>query len=815
MSYFPNQASISTLNSTAGTMTASSSWTGTWEDISGYSSLNIIGSANTNCTLFYDFSTDGITAIRNVQLSSGSDTTLGIHGLTPVAQYGRARVVDAGSGASIIIQTINGVNPRIAQPTSRMSQTPTIYSDVLNTRSLTPSTFDYSTAALASGATYTTQTFDTLVNGYGFAIAINSSTDGTHYFDESNDGTNWTSFDGDAVIGGVNFIETHVASARYVRVRFINGSTANAGGVSNFAHSVSQRASTPAQTESVTRVSDKNSYFGTMSLTGGYTGSTESALDYTTVSVSFFTPFGTACNGTLWLEVSRDNINWSTIPRAIRDTSTSQPIMFLIAEEYFRIRFENGKDIDGSTISTVSASTFQIQTMFANNRVMDLGQVMGDTISDWFTGTLGKSVLTGRLNSGKYKNVPVDSEGHLMVHIDEPLTAFGEMAVAQPTPVAQVDFVYGINNQMILTATTNGGTFTTTDGNLVVTTSAATGSTAIGYSSKYLKYRDGQGAMGRITGLFTSGVTGNNQYVGIGTSALNGYFFGYSGTTFGIHHRSSGSTVNFYPQSSWTEDVMDGSNSVDNPSGMNLDPTKGNVYQIKFQFLGYGNIFFYIEDKETGDLVNVHQIKYPNTNTIPSLRNPSVNLIWASENTTNNTAVAVKGASGALFVEGQIKELGPKNAIDNNKAAITTLTNIFSLKNATTYNTLSNRAQIKLRTVSVAYDGGNGIGVLQIHKNATLGGAPSFTTINGTTADNGNTITNGNSVASYDVAGTTVTPNTNSFVAFNVSLSRNTNIIIDVSDLDIYANPGDVLTFACKATTSGAFSVSANWNEDI
>jgi hypothetical protein len=36
-----------------------------------------------------------------------------------------------------------------------------------------------------------------------------------------------------------------------------------------------------------------------------------------------------------------------------------------------------------------------------------------------------------------------------------------------------------------------------------------------------------------------------------------------------------------------------------------------------------------------------------------------------------------------------------------------------------------------------------------------------------------------------------------------------------VSDLDIYANPGDILTFGCKATTSGTFSVSVNWNEDI
>ena len=555
------------------------------------------------------------------------------------------------------------------------------------------------------------------------------------------------------------------------------------------------------------QISTNNSVVLT-NVSGGtvWTGTAEDVHKWGRLGVSVWTPYGEFCSGTLTMEVSRDGVNWGGPDRTISNTAIAQPHMWNIVEQYFRLKYTHG---------STSATTVVIQTQLSVNADTILGHQLDETLKNETEAIITRSVLVAADYAGNFRNTRVDSEGHLRVNLDEPLTAFGEIAMAQPTPVAQLDFVYGINNQMLLTATTNGGTFTTTDGNLVVTSSAATGSTAIGYSSKYLKYRDGQGAMGRMTGLFTSGVTGNNQYVGLGTSSLNGYFFGYSGTTFGIHHRSSGSTVNFYPQSAWTEDVMDGSRSVDNPSGMNLDPTKGNVYQIKFQYLGYGNIFFYIEEKTSGEMFNVHQIQYPNTNTIPSLRNPSVNLIWASENTTNNTAVAVKGASGALFVEGQIRELGPKNAIDNNKAAITTLTNIFSLKNATTYNGLTNRAQVKLRTVSVAYDGGNGIGVLQIHKNATLGGVPAYTTINGTTADNGNTITNGQSIASYDVAGTTVTPNTNSFVTFNVSLSRNTNIIIDVSDLDIYANPGDVLTFACKATVSGAFSVSANWNEDI
>lgn len=513
--------------------------------------------------------------------------------------------------------------------------------------------------------------------------------------------------------------------------------------------------------------------------------------------------------GTLTFQFSLDGTNWSSYPTTQFTVASG---INEIHGAYKGLRYMRPV----FTGTNGSRTYFRLKTMYSHEPIF-LSAPLNQSINSDADAIMVRSILTGQDFAGNYRNSNMDSEGHLKVNIDEPLTAFGELSMAQPTPVCQVDFVYGINTpQMVLTGITSGGTVTSVDGLMSVTTSATTNSSAICFSTRYLKYRDGQGALGRMTGVFTSGVTGSNQYVGLGTSTLqNGLFFAYSGNTFGIWHRSSGSTVSFTPQASWSEDVMNGSSGTTNPSGQLLDPTKGNVYQIKYQYLGFGMLSFFVENSENGDMVNVHNIKYANRNVLPSLRNASLNLIWAVENTTNNTAITVRGASGGLFNEGITKFLGPKNALDNQKNAITTLTNILTIRNATNFNGMINRAQVRITTLSVAYDGGNGIGVLQVHKNATLGGAPSYTTVNGTTADAGVTITNGQSVVSYDTAGTTVTPTSSSFITFNTSLARNTNILIDVSELDIFLNPGEIMTFACKASVSGSFSVSANWNEDI
>ena len=67
-------------------------------------------------------------------------------------------------------------------------------------------------------------------------------------------------------------------------------------------------------------------------------------------------------------------------------------------------------------------------------------------------------------------------------------------------------------------------------------------------------------------------------------------------------------TNNFIPSSSFNIDKLDGTG----PSRLILDPQKGNVYQIGFQYLGFGNAKFQIEDPETGNLIRFHELKNEN-----------------------------------------------------------------------------------------------------------------------------------------------------------------------------------------------------------
>lgn len=441
---------------------------------------------------------------------------------------------------------------------------------------------------------------------------------------------------------------------------------------------------------------------------------------------------------------------------------------------------------------------------------------MESTILGKMTSMVTKSVLVGRTEGGGYyQNISSDNGGHLEVSLQNPRSAFGEVSTIEPFPVAQVDFVYGVNTYLTTEVETGSGSVTGSSGLLSCSTTAAINSSAQLSSLRYLKYRPGQGAKGMFTALFTTGASGSKQYAGLFTPSLNnGFGFGYDGATFGIWYMKDGSPTHI-PQSTWNEDLMNGAGGANNKSGMNLVPTNGNVFSITYQYLGFGSIKFYIENSYNGQFVLVHEIKYTNSYTTPSISQPSLSLLWKAENTSNNTNIVVKAASGALFVEGDRRLLGPSHGLDHNKSTITTQTNVITLRNATSYNGKSNRAHIRLRTISFASNtggAGNGITTLKITRNATLGGSPSYTTINGTTADSGVTITSGNSITSYDTAGTTVT---GGIVMFNSIIGVGNNAFEDLSDLDLFAYPGDTITFSITSTQSVTAGVGITWTEDI
>ena len=137
---------------------------------------------------------------------------------------------------------------------------------------------------------------------------------------------------------------------------------------------------------------------------------------------------------------------------------------------------------------------------------------------------------------------------------------------------------------------------------------------------------------------------------------------------------------------------MDGSGNINtNPSGMTLDHTKLNVYQIAMRWLGAGVISYGMEDQASGTMVYVHREHYTNQHTLPHTLNPSFKITYAAYNLTNTTNLTVTGASVYGAVEGTIFQNELTRAYGNAKSSLAqnVLHHLFSIRNGYVTNGLA------------------------------------------------------------------------------------------------------------------------------
>lgn len=252
-------------------------------------------------------------------------------------------------------------------------------------------------------------------------------------------------------------------------------------------------------------------------------------------------------------------------------------------------------------------------------------------------------------------------------------------------------------------------------------------------------------------------------------------------------------TDTWVAQASWNgADIFDGNG----PTGVTLDPTKGNVYQIKFQYLGYGAIEFFIEDPNDGELHLIHVIAYANANVLPSMLNPSFPLRVESINAANTSDIVVKTASMAAFIEGEHSYLGLRagfKALAN--LATANETPILTIGVKLEQNGVVNQTKLKAFMASVAVDHTKPV-TINFYKNATLTGA---------------------SFADYDTDSglqedTAATAFTNGTFLFAIPLGKAGNAVLNLpesitsSDL----NPGDTLTITAEPVSGTGADVIAS-----
>lgn len=408
---------------------------------------------------------------------------------------------------------------------------------------------------------------------------------------------------------------------------------------------------------------------------------------------------------------------------------------------------------------------------------------------------LGAPICLVDENGVKYGVKQTENRPEVLAEPSSQVSAFGELLTAKLTPRVQIDFNYNLNADIIDTTLTGSGTATQSNSKMVLQTTAADTSSAQLTSRRVLKYNPGQGALVRFTSIFTTGVANSSQEIG-GGDATDGLFFGYNGVAFGILRRQN--SVDYWTvQSNW---------NLDQGGGMQILPfmdwTKGNVFQVRYQWLGFGAITFSVENPSTGRFIEVHRIQYANAYTDPSIFNPSLPLCARVENTSNATNIMLQSSSMAGFIEGDVEDLGPINAISNTKSGVTTtLTNILTIRNKTTFASKANKVSLKLKFLSYSVDGTKPA-IVQMVRNATLGGSPSYNDISANT-----------SVVDYDIAGTTVTGG-KEIIAFSPSKAGGDTV--PMQDLNIELLPGETLTVAVAATSGTTdATVATTWREDF
>lgn len=494
--------------------------------------------------------------------------------------------------------------------------------------------------------------------------------------------------------------------------------------------------------------------------------------------------------------------------------------------------------------------------------------------------------------------------GHKRIGIDppeEPLkTAFGELSVESKTPKINHMFQYNINAEIWNTSVNNTATVTQSDGKAVVQTGATANTFSLLKSKETLKYIPGVGGDILFTALFTAGVAGSEQTVGVGDQE-DGFFFGYNEASFGVLKRQGGerdiheititagagtgtgnitikldgddttvavtngdsveqvvgkivatdfsgagggwetykvdnATVKFIsmlaesaagsftftdtgttgvtasaiteilagavptdawtPQTAWNRDKMDGAG----PSGQTLDHTKGNVYKIQYQWLGFGSIVFSVEISGTGMFQIVHVIEYANLNTSPSINNPTLPISFISKNIANDTNIKVQGSSIAAFIEGRNDANGIPHSHSNAKTGIGVVeTNLVTIRNKLIYQGAINRISVIPTFLSVSVDNVNDARVTLIRQ-GNVAGAVAW-------VDHG---TN-ESVAEIDVAGGVVTGGTE---VFSTLVPKNSADQIALKQFNIELHPGESLVVsATSGGGNGAFSAILNWSD--
>lgn len=513
---------------------------------------------------------------------------------------------------------------------------------------------------------------------------------GTLYFDFSVDGTNWRTFPpaGFTVSAGIHEFHTAVKGPRYFRARFVNGVGAQSTFQLYVYYGWFRQPNAPINFS----IADDADALITKSVISGVGDTTAKVTDHKALQVTPAsegkTAFGEALTGSL------------TPVIGLTYAYNLNPLL---------VTTENNQ----SGSAAVSNSMAQLSTGAAANSSsclksnQNVSYQPGMGVRARFTGMF----TTGAANSTQIIGIGDAGEGYFFGYNG---ASFGLMRRYGGLPeVRTLTVTTGSSTAENITITLDGDA----DATVAVTNTGDTTLTANEIAAH--DYSDvGRGWTAKAVGskvVFTSWDASSRT----GTYSLSGATTAVG--TFAQTLAGAAPTDTWVAQASWNgDDIFDGNGLT----GVTIDTTKINVFQIDFQYLGAGAVRFYIEDPDDGELHLVHTIEYANANTRPSIDNPSLKFFMCAENTSNTTDLTLSSASAGVFIDGMRTNAGVKRGITGSLTlgATSAETPITSFRIKEVYQSTLNRAVLKLNYVSAAVEHSKPCAI-NFYANATLTGA--------------------------------------------------------------------------------------------
>lgn len=239
----------------------------------------------------------------------------------------------------------------------------------------------------------------------------------------------------------------------------------------------------------------------------------------------------------------------------------------------------------------------------------------------------------------------------------------------------------------------------------------------------------------------------------------------------------------------------------------------GNVYQIQYQYLGYGFIGFYLEDpaRPNDRYILLHVIEYPNTAVITHILNPTLPLMAEVVNAGNNSNLELISASAMAGLQGETAPpFNPLN-VYNSASSVTSFgdtnnNHILSIQNKATFGGVANRVPVEINDYVLGRSqAGAPLTTMRLYRNATFSAGLVFTDVD----------TNNSPVA----VSTTTATITGGTAERQYLLTDNASSSLPIMPAagSIVLQPGDVLTFAGQNSSVVATSeaITVDWAEQF